>query len=104
MTIRSEKNAASEYIDLGRGLWGANQPRKSSPRGQIPPIYWRIAGTTRHRLPDVTKWSHDVGDYVGPSACFTAQTRRIPPDFRDSEAVGWPFEIDVLKSCGYLQN
>ena len=37
-----------------------------------------------------------MGYYAGPSACFTAQTRRIPPGSRDLEAVRRPFEIDVL--------
>ena len=45
-----------------------------------------------------------MGYYVGPPACFTARTSRIPPGFRDLEAVRRPFEIDVLKSCGYLRN
>ena len=104
LTILSAKNATFEYIDLGRGPREANRPRKRSPRSQIPPVYWLIDGTTRHHLLAVTRWSHDVGYYVGPSACFTPPTRRIPPDSRDWEEVRWLFEIDVLKSCGYLQN
>ena len=90
MIILSEKNATSEYIDLGRRPRGANRPRKRSPRSQIPPISWRIDGTTRHHLRTVTKWSHDVVYYVGPPACFAAQTHRIPPGFRDLERPGGP--------------
>ena len=103
LIILSEKNATSEYIDLGRGPQGANRPRRRSPRGQISPIYWRIGGTPCRHLRAVTKWSHDVGYYVGPPACFAAQTHRIPPGFRGLKAVRRSFEIDVLKSCGYLR-
>ena len=39
-----------------------------------------------------------MGRYVSPQGRFAAQTHRIPPGFRDAEAVRRSSEIDVLKS------
>jgi len=45
-----------------------------------------------------------MGHPVTFVARFHARTSRIPPDFRDLEAVPQSPEIDVLKNCRYLKN
>jgi len=55
LTLLSAENATSEYIDLGRRPGGVESTPQRSPQGQIPPIYWRIGGTTCHDLRAVTR-------------------------------------------------